>query len=112
MSDLRGTTRRRCGGFAKQVPGNVENGETPTPLGERLEVRLDENLDGLFAGVDLDSNGVVAKVDLVASSVLSSNDGIRHCGLAFGIGSNIMPPLTGPDPFAAIRTGIPHLVTS
>jgi hypothetical protein len=41
-----------------------------------FEVRLDENLDGLFAGVDLNSNGVVAKVHLVASSVLPSDDGV------------------------------------
>jgi len=75
---LRGATRRRCGGLAKQVPRNVENSEASTALGERLEVRLDENFDGLFAGVDLDTDSLVAEVDLVASPVLSSNDGVRH----------------------------------
>ena len=60
------------------MAGNIEKGEASTPLGERVEVRLDKNLDGLFAGVDLDSNSIVAKVDLVTSSVLSSNDGVRH----------------------------------
>jgi hypothetical protein len=71
---LRGASRRGGGGFTEQVAGNGENGEAPTRLRERLEIRFDENLDGLFAGVDLDANSVVAKVDLVASSVLSSND--------------------------------------
>ena len=75
---MRGTTYRRSGGFAKKVSGDVENGEASTPLGERVEACLDKNLDGLFAGVDLDSNSIVAKVDLVTSSVLSSNDGVRH----------------------------------
>jgi hypothetical protein len=60
------------------VAGNVEKGETPTPLGVRLENRLDENLDSLFAGIDLDPNGCVTEIDLVASSVRSSNDGVGH----------------------------------
>jgi hypothetical protein len=79
------------------VVGNVENGETPTPLGERLEIRLDENLDGLFAGMDLDADGSVAEVNLVASPAPSSNDGVRRCCLVLKrIGGNIVPPSTAP----------------
>ena len=63
---IRGTSRRCGGGFAKQVAGNVEKGEAPTLLRERFEIRLDENLDGLFAGINLDTNRRVAKVDLMA----------------------------------------------
>jgi len=73
-----GTSRRYGGGFAQQVAGNVNKGEPAMLLGERLEIRLDENLDGLFAGINLDTNGRVAKVHVMASSVLSSNDGVRH----------------------------------
>ena len=47
-------------------------------LRERLEIRLDEKLDGLLAGVDFDTNSLIAKLDLVASSVPSSNDGVGH----------------------------------
>jgi hypothetical protein len=79
---MRGTSRRRSGGFAKEVAGNVEKGETPTPLRAGFGIRLDENLNGLFAGVDLDTDWLVAEVDLVASSVFSSNDNVRHQGLA------------------------------
>ena len=75
---LRGTSSRCGGGFAKQMAGNVEDGEAPTFLRERIEIRLDENLDGLFAGIDLDTNRRVAKVDFVPSSVRSSNDGVGH----------------------------------
>jgi hypothetical protein len=63
------------------VAGNVEKCEAPTLLWERLGIRLDKNLDGLFAGINLDTNGRVAKVNLVASSVLSSNDRVGHFGL-------------------------------
>jgi hypothetical protein len=49
--------------------------------GRVSEIRFDENLDGLFAGVDLNTDTRVAKVHLVASSVLSSNDGVGHCSL-------------------------------
>jgi len=79
---IRGTSRRCGGGFAKQVAGNVEKGEAPTLLRERFEIRLDENLDGLFAGINLDSNRRVAKVHPMASSVRSSNDGVGHYRLA------------------------------
>ena len=79
---VRGTSSRCGGGFAKQVAGNVDKGEAPTFLRERLEIRLDENLDGLFAGINLDTNRRVAKVDLVASSVCSANNGVGHYRLA------------------------------
>src|SRR5580693_1775935 len=71
---VRRTSRRCGGGFAEQVAGNVDKGEAPTLLRERLEIRLDENLDGLFAVINLDTNGRVAEIDLVSSSVRSSND--------------------------------------
>ena len=67
----------RCGGgSAKQVAGNVEKRETPTFFRHRIEIRLDENLDGLFAGINLDTNRRVAEIDLVPPSVRSSNDGV------------------------------------
>jgi len=71
---FRGTTHRRCGGFAKQVAWNVEDGATPTLVRKRLEIRLNKNLDGLFAGTDLDMDGCITKVYLMASPVPSSND--------------------------------------
>jgi len=77
------TPHRYGGGFAKQVAGNVDKREAPTLLGERLKIRLDENLHGLFAGINLDTNRCVAKVDLVPSSVRSSYDGEGHYRLAF-----------------------------
>ena len=55
--------RRSGGGFAKQVAKDVEKSEA------HLEIRLDENLDGLFAGINRDTNGRVGKVHLVASTV-------------------------------------------
>jgi hypothetical protein len=73
---VRGTSSRCGGGFAKQVAGNVDKSEAPTFLRERIEIRLDENLDGLFAGINLDTNGRVAEIDLVSSSVSSANNGV------------------------------------
>ena len=80
---LRGTSRRCGGGFAKQMAGNVEKGEAPTFFRHRIEIRLDENLDSLVAGINLDTNRRVAEIDLVASSVCSANDGVGHYRLAF-----------------------------
>ena len=95
---LRGTSRRCGGGLAKQVAGNVEKGEAPTFLREHFGIRLDENLDGLFAGINLDTNGRVAEIDLVASSVCSANDGVGHYRLASQGSPDIRPPSTGPGP--------------
>ena len=78
-----GPSRRCVGGFAEQVARNVEKCEAPTFLRERLEIRLDENLDGLFAGINLDTNGRVVEIDLVSSPVRSANNGVGHCRLAF-----------------------------
>ena len=56
-----GPSRRCGGGFAEQVAGNVEKREAPAFLRTRLEIRLDENLHGLFAGINLDTNGRVRR---------------------------------------------------
>jgi hypothetical protein len=78
---VRGTWRGCGGGFAEQVTGNVEKGEAPAPLRERLEIRLN--------------------IDLVASSVLSSKDGVRHWGLVLKGSAatlcrlRLLPTLTG-----------------
>ncbi len=83
MQDRAWGTSCRCGGsLAKQVARNVQKGEAPTFLRERVEIRLDENLHGLFAGINLDTNRRVAEIDLMASSVCSANDGVGHYRLA------------------------------
>ena len=91
---IRGTSRRCGGGFAEQVARNVEKCEAPTLLWEHVEIRLDENLDGLFAGINLDTNRRVAEIDLVASSVFSSNDGVGHYRLGYG-SAGLLPPTKG-----------------
>src|SRR5258708_4424774 len=84
MQDRAWGTSCRCGGsLAKQVARNIQKGETATLFRERLEIRLDENLDGLFARINLDTNGRVAEIDLVPSSVRSANDGVGHCRTRF-----------------------------
>jgi hypothetical protein len=96
---VRGTSSRCGGGFAEQVAGNVDKSKAPTFLRERLEIRLDENLDGLFAGINLDTNRRVAEIDLVPSSVCSANDGVGHYRLASqGSPAILRPPSTGPGP--------------
>ena len=92
---VRGTSRRGGGGFTKQVARNVERGEAPPLLRERLEIRLDENLDGLFARINLDTNARVAEIDLVSSSVRSSNDGVRQWVWLSEIGVGLAKRLSG-----------------
>jgi hypothetical protein len=90
-----GGRSRRCGdSFAKQVAGNVGKREAPTLLRERLEIRLDENLHGLFAGINLDTNRRVAEIDLMASPAFSSNDSVGHYWLGYG-SAGLLPPTKG-----------------
>jgi hypothetical protein len=62
------------------VAGNVEKGEAPTLLWGVSKSASMKIRDGLFAGINLDTIRRVAKVNLVASSVFSSNDGVGHFG--------------------------------
>jgi hypothetical protein len=96
---VRSTSRRCSGSFAKQVAGNVDKSETATLLRERVEIRLDENLDGLFAGINLNTNRRVAEIDLVASSVAPRMMawGII-VSLLLGVSGDIRPLSTGPGP--------------
>jgi hypothetical protein len=54
------------------------NGDSPPGA---FRIRVDENLVGLVGGINLDTNGRVAEINLVASSVHSSNDRAGHFGL-------------------------------
>jgi hypothetical protein len=82
---VRGPSRGFGGGLVEQVAGNVEKGESPTLPREPLEIRLAENLDGLFAGVKLDTTGALPKSTSLASSIRSSNDGVGHCRLVLRV---------------------------
>jgi hypothetical protein len=95
---IRGTSRCGGGGFAKQVAGNVEKGKAPTLLWEHVEIRLDENLDGLFAGINLDTNRRVAKVDLMARPFAPRMMAWGIIVSLSGVGGDIRPPSTGPGP--------------
>src|SRR6516162_9899955 len=79
---VRRTSRRRGNGFAEQVAGDVQKGGAPTLFRDRLEISLYEDLDGLVAMINLDTNRCVAKVHLMASSVCSSNYGVGQRGLS------------------------------
>jgi hypothetical protein len=66
---------RRCAGsFAELMARNVDNRKAPPFFWKRFKIRLDEDLNGITAGVNFDANGRIAKFNFVRSSVLSSND--------------------------------------
>jgi hypothetical protein len=88
MQDGLFATPRRCGSsFAEEVARNVQKGEAPMLLRERLEIRLDENLNLFFAGINLDTNRLVAKVNLVDRSPRTK--GVGHYPLALKIGGYV-----------------------
>ena len=52
--------------------------ETPPLFRARLEIRLDEDLNGLLAGVHFDADRRIAEIHFVSTTVLSTDYGVRH----------------------------------
>jgi hypothetical protein len=74
-----------CGvscGLAKLLARDANNSETPTLFWKGFIICLDKNLNGFPACVYLDANGRLAKVNLMAATVLSSDNGMRHLYVA------------------------------
>jgi hypothetical protein len=81
------------------MTGDVQNGEAPTLLRERLEICFDKYLDSLFTGKDLEANRRIAEVNLVASPIPSSNDGIGHYRPRV---EESLPEANGPRPLGCL----------
>src|SRR6266567_334115 len=79
---LCGASCRFARSFAKKVAGDVDYCKPPSLFCKHLKIRLDEDLDRLLAGVDLNANRCSAKIHFVPATILSSNDGMRHLHLA------------------------------
>jgi hypothetical protein len=57
---------------------DVDYRKPPMLLWMGLKIRLDEDLYGLLAGVHFHSDRCVAKIYLMATTVLASNNRVRH----------------------------------
>jgi hypothetical protein len=62
----------------RSTTATISEGRNGDSAPGAFRIRLDENLDRLFAGMNLDTNRRVAKFNLVASPVFSSNYGVGH----------------------------------
>ncbi len=75
---VRGAARCFPRGLAKLLPRKVDYSETATFLWKSLEICFDEYLNRFLARINLNPNGRIAEINLVASTVLSSDNGVRH----------------------------------
>ena len=57
---------------------NVDYRKAPPLFRMRLKICFDEYFDRLFAGVDFNANWCVTKIHFVSTTILSSDDGVRH----------------------------------
>jgi len=64
--------------FAEKVARDIEDRKLPPLFRMRLEVCLDEYLHRFLAGVHFNPKRRIAEIDLVATTVLSSDDRMRH----------------------------------
>ena len=62
----------------KRWRGDVEYRKPPTPLCMRFKICLDKDLYGFFAGVHSHSDRCVAKIYFMTTTVLASNNRMRH----------------------------------
>ena len=59
---------RRCAGsFAELMARNADNRKAPPFFWKRFKIRLDEDLNGITAGVNFDANGRIAKINFVTA---------------------------------------------
>jgi hypothetical protein len=78
-SDLFCSTACRLScGLAKLLPRDVDYSEASTLLSKSLKVCLDEYLNRFIACINLNPNGRISEIYLVSSTVLSSDNGMRH----------------------------------
>jgi hypothetical protein len=66
------------GRFAEKVARDIEDRKPSPRLRMRLEVCLDEYLHRFLAGVHFDPERRIAEINLVAATVLSSDNRMRH----------------------------------
>ena len=71
-------SRGLSGRFAEKVARDIEDRKPPTLFGMRLKVCLDEYLHRFLAGVHFDPERRIAEINLVAATVPSSDNGMRH----------------------------------
>ena len=71
-------SRGLSGRFAEKVARDIEDRKPPTLFRMRLKVCLDEYLHRFLAGVHFDPKRRIAEIDLVAATVLSSDNRVRH----------------------------------
>jgi hypothetical protein len=89
---------RRCAGsFAELMARNADNRKAPFFFWKRFKVRLDKDLNGITAGVNVDANGRIAEIDFVTSSVLSSNESHGACPNCSAKSRRFSQPSRRPD---------------
>ena len=69
---------RVTGSLAEQVAGDIDYGKTSPFFCLRFKIRLHKNLDGLFAGINLDTHRRVPKINFVPAAVHPSDNRMRH----------------------------------
>jgi hypothetical protein len=60
--------------FTEQMARHVNNYEPPSFFCMRLVIRLDEDFDGFLAGVNFDAHRRIAKIHLVSTAILPTDD--------------------------------------
>jgi hypothetical protein len=71
--------------FAEKVAWDIEDRKPPPLFRMRLEVCLNEYFHRLLTGVHFDPERRIAEINLVAATVFSSDNRMRH---------DLLPPLT------------------
>jgi hypothetical protein len=72
------TSRGLSGRFAEKVARDIEDRKPPPLFRMRLEVCLNEYLHRLLTGVHFDPERRIAEINLVAATVHSSDNRMRH----------------------------------
>jgi hypothetical protein len=97
---LGGASGRLTHSSAKKMPWNVENREASTLFCEAFKICLNEDLDGLLAGVNFDPDRRITEIHLMSATVTPSDNRMRH----FNATPLNQPPSRGTPGFAKIQS--------
>jgi hypothetical protein len=75
---LRGASCRSRRSFAEKVARDIDYRKASSLFCAGFEICLNEDLNGLLAGINFDADGRITEIYLVSASIAPSDDRMRH----------------------------------
>src|SRR5262245_16314291 len=75
---LRGASCRSRRSLAEKMAGDIDYRKASSLFCAGFEICLNEDLDGLLAGINVDADGRITEIYLMSATVAPPDDRVRH----------------------------------